>query len=109
MKRLVYLALIFSILPIYSSLAQGDTQATPTMIAVFPLKNLYGEVKYDSLSWVYADSLVAYLNGRTGSGTVYQLIPMDDLRDQMLAQNIDVRAPSYETDVWKMVKLLGAK
>jgi hypothetical protein len=110
MKRLVYLALLFTILPICASVAQTTaTQATPTIIAIFPLKNLYGEVKYDSLSWRYADSLVAYLNSRTGSGTVYQLISMDDIRDQMLAQNIDVRAPSYETDVWKMVKLLGAK
>jgi hypothetical protein len=103
MKRLVFLALLFTILPIYASMAQ------PTMIAVFPLKNLYGEVKYDSLAWSYADSLVAYLNGRDGSGAAYSLIPMDDLRDQMLALNIDVRAPSYETDVWKVVKALGAK
>jgi hypothetical protein len=108
MKRLVFLALLFAILPLYASVAQ-DGGATPTIIAMFPLKNLYGEVKYDSLAWSYADSLVAYLNSRPGSGTVYQLIPMDDLRDQLLAQNIDVRAPSYETDVWKVVKLLGAK
>lgn len=105
MKRLVYITLLFAFLPIYASLAQGTT----TLIAVFPLKNLYGEVKYDSLSWPYADSLVAYLNAQPGSGTTYQLIPMDDLRDQMLALNIDPRAPSYETDIWKVVKALGAK
>jgi hypothetical protein len=33
---------------------------------------------------------------------------MDDVRDQMLAQNVDVKSPSYETDVWRVAKLLGA-
>jgi hypothetical protein len=34
---------------------------------------------------------------------------MDDVRDQMLAQNVDIKSPSYETDVWTVAKLLGAK
>lgn len=82
--------------------------AKPVTIAFFPFKNLSGEVKYDSLSWAYADSLVAYLNLQSGAETVYHLVPMGDVRDQMLAQNVDVKSPSYETDVWTLAKALGA-
>lgn len=88
--------------------AQGAPQATAVTIAIFPFKNLSGEVKYDSLSWAYADSLVSYLNLQSGANTVYHLIPMGDVRDQMLAQNVDVKSPSYETDIWKLAQLLGA-
>ncbi len=105
MKRyLITAILLLALLPTAAALAQE-----PTVIAVFPLKNLYWEVKYDSLSWAYADSLVAYLNAQPNANKAYAIVPMDDLRDQMIAQNIDPRSPSYETDIWKIVKLLGAK
>lgn len=105
MKRLIYLPLLLL------TLAAGalKAQTSPTLIAVFPLKNLGGEAIYDSLGWKYADSLVAYLNTTENAGKVFSLIPMDDLRDQLLAQNIDPRSPSYETDMWRIAKLLGAK
>ncbi len=88
--------------------AQTAPASGPVTIAIFPFKNLSGEVKYDSLSWAYADSLYSYLKAQPGSGTVYSLVTMDDVRDQMLAQNVDVKSPSYETDVWGLAKALGA-
>jgi len=89
--------------------AQTAAQGDPTMIAVFPLKNLYDDAQYDDLIWSYADSLVSYLNTKEGAGKTFAILPMDDLRDQMLAQNIDPNSPSYETDVFKILKLLGAR
>lgn len=87
---------------------RAQVGAGPTTIAIFPLKNLSGEVKYDSLSWKFADSLAVVLNAKPESGKNYHLVSMDDVRDQMLAQNVDVKSPSYETDVWRIAKLLGA-
>ncbi|MEP7218077.1 MAG: hypothetical protein ABI876_04130 [Bacteroidota bacterium] len=104
MKRFLYVSLILALFSAGAAIAQE-----PTIIAIFPLKNLGGEVIYDSLSWKYADSLEAYLNSKAESGKVFKMISMDDLRDQMLAQNVDIKSPSYETDIWKIVKLLGAK
>jgi hypothetical protein len=108
MKRYFCLTLLLAILP-FTPVAAQTEGSEPALIAMFPMKNLYGEVKYDSLGWTYADSLVAYLTSRDGAGKEYTFISMDDIRDQMIALNIDVRAPAYETDVWKVVKLLGAK
>jgi hypothetical protein len=81
----------------------------PTTIAIFPFKNLSGEVKYDSLSWSFADSLAVALGAKPEAGKAFNLVSMDDVRDQMLAQNVDIKSPSYETDVWTVAKLLGAK
>lgn len=106
--RRILIALLFTLVAFGGAAAQ-PTADEPVVIAIFPLKNLYWEVKYDSLSWAYADSLYNYLNSRPNAGKLYTLIPMDDLRDQMIALNIDPRAPAYETDIWKVVKLLGAK
>ncbi|MBS1911596.1 MAG: hypothetical protein JST22_06400 [Bacteroidetes bacterium] len=105
MKRLLSLLLLAVALP----LGSVHAQSAPVKILVFPLKNLYGEVKYDSLAWTYADSLVSYLNHRPNASASYAIVSMDDIRDQMIALNIDVRAPSYETDIWKIAKALGAK
>jgi hypothetical protein len=111
MKRLLYFPLFLLALATGALEAQTSptTQPSPTTIAVFPLKNLGGEAVYDSLGWKYADSLVAYLNTKENAGKVYSLISMDDLRDQLLAQNVDPRSPSYETDMWRIAKLLGAR
>lgn len=85
--------------------AQDDDVA---VIAIFPFKNLYGEVQYDDLGWEYADSLEAYLNRQAGAGTRYEVVSNIDVRDQLLAQNVDVKSPSYETDVWTIAEALDA-
>lgn len=109
MKRPFILALLFAILGYGFVSAQTSTQAGPTMVAVFPLKNLYDDAKYDELIWNYADSLVSYLNSKPGAGETFSLLPMDEIRDQMLALNVDPQAPAYETEIFKIVKALGAK
>jgi len=110
MKRFFFsLALVLALLPSGILSAGPALQDEPTMIAVFPMKNQSSDVRYDSLAWSYADSLVAYLNTQQGAGTTFTLLPMNDLRDQMLALNVDPRSPSYETDVFRIVKALGAK
>jgi hypothetical protein len=105
MKKILLPLLLFVLLSLPVVLRAQDN---PTMIAIFPLKNLSGEVKYDDLGWKYADSLAAVLGSKPGSGKSFSLVSMDDVRDQMLAQNVDVKSPSYETDVWRVAKLLGA-
>lgn len=109
MKYSTILALTFvsllSLFPLAAS-AQGD--AKPVVIAIFPFKNLYGEVQYDDLGWAYADSLEVYLNAQAGAGTTYEVLSNIDVRDQMLAQNVDVKSPSYETDVWTIAEALEA-
>lgn len=110
MKRFLFsLALVLALMPSGILSAEPEPQTEPTLIAVFPMKNQSSDVRYDGLSWSYADSLVAYLNRQEGAGTTFALLPMDDLRDQMLALNVDPKSPSYETDVFKIVKALGAK
>ena len=86
----------------------GANAQSPARIAVFPFKNLGGEVIYDSLSWAYTDSLVKYLNASAPAGTAYTMIPVEDIRREMVAKNIQVSTPSYETDVWDLAKSLGA-
>lgn len=105
MKRFFLLTLLATVaIPIVAF-----AQPAPTKVALFPFKNLYWEVKYDSLAWTYADSLYSYLTTRPDAASKYEIIPMDDLRDQMLALNIDPRSPSYETDIFKVVTALGAR
>jgi len=108
MKSLLALVVVIGATAFSTLSAQGEG-TPPVAVAIFPFKNLYGYVAHDSLSWPYADSLYAWLNGQPPAGVRYQLIPMDDIRDQMLAQNVDVKSPSYETDVWKIAKSLGAR
>ncbi len=81
---------------------------SPGRIAVFPFKNLGGEAIYDSLSWAYTDSLVRYLNAAAPAGELYTMIPVEDIRREMAAKNIQSSTPSYETDVWDLAKSLGA-
>jgi hypothetical protein len=102
MKKLFLLPLFLLLISV------GASAQTPIRIAIFPFKNLTGEVKYDSLSWAYTDSLVKYLNTKEPAGILYTLVPVEEIRDQMLALNIDQKSPSYETDVWELAKLLGA-
>ena len=104
MKQLLALALLATLCINTHSLFAQDA----VTIAIFPFKNLGGEVKYDDLSWSFADSLQNYLNASELAGKSFNLVAMDDLRDQMLAQNIDVKSPSYEADVWEVAKALGA-
>jgi hypothetical protein len=104
MRRSILLALLLAIM--------GTTTAAlaqePVVIAIFPFKNVTGEVKYDDLGWSYIDSLQNYLNASPLAGTVFTLVPVNDIRDQMLAQNIDIKSPSYEGDVWMAAEALGA-
>jgi hypothetical protein len=104
MRRTILLTLLLAII--------GTTTAAlaqePVVIAIFPFKNVTGEVKYDELGWTYIDSLQNYLNASPLAGKAFTLIPVSDIRDQMLAQNIDVKSPSYEGDVWMAAEALGA-
>ena len=92
-----------------SALAQSASGSEPVVIAIFPFKNVTGEVKYDELGWSFADSLEKYLNTSELAGKEFTLVPTSDIRDQMLAQNVDVKSPSYEGDVWMVAEALGAK
>ncbi len=105
-QYILSIALLLALVP-FAVLSAQD--AAPVSVAVFPLKNSYGEVKYDSLTWSYADSLASYLSLQTGAGTDFTIMPMDDIRDQMLALNVDPNSPSYESDIIKIVKALGAQ
>jgi TolB-like protein len=110
----ILLLLAFLLAPGFALTAQEPEEAPATMapepavIAIFPFKNLYGEVRFDDLSWDYADSLESWLNAQPGAGETFKLIPNIDVRDQLLAQNVDVKSPSYETDVWEIGEALGA-
>lgn len=108
MKRLLLLSLAITAVAAAPLSAQEGT-AEPVTVAIFPFKNLHNAVEHEELSWSYADSLHNWLMAQEPAGTRYTIISMDDIRDQMLAQNVDVKSPSYETDVWKIAKALGAK
>ncbi len=90
------------------SISLQAQESKPTVIAIFPFKNLHNAVEHNDLSWEYADSLEAALNAMEGNGTAYTIIPNVDVRDQLLAQNVDISSPSYETDVWTLAELLEA-
>ena len=83
-------------------------QSSPTIIAIFPLKNLGGEAIHDSLGWQYTDSLIAYLNTKPNAGTVYTLIPLDTLREQFKIHHLVPGTPNYENDMWTLVRKMGA-
>jgi hypothetical protein len=108
MRRSILLTLLLAIVGTTASALAQDGAAQPVTIAIFPFRNVTGEVKYDELGWTFIDSLENYLNATAGAGTSFKLIPVDDIRDQMLAQNIDVKSPSYEGDVWMVAEALGA-
>lgn len=106
MKYCTILALaIVALCTTLPATAQTDEKS---VIAIFPFKNLYGEVQYDDIGWEYADSLEAWLNRQEAANTKFEIIPNIDVRDQMLAQNVDVKSPSYETDVWTIAEALEA-
>ena len=88
------------------SLFAQDTETA--VIAIFPFKNLYGEEQYDDMGWTYVDSLEIWFNEQEGAGEKFEIVPMIDVKDQMLAQNVDVKSPSYETDVWTIAEALEA-
>ena len=88
---------------------QGFAQENdPIAIAIFPFKNLHNDVEFNGISWEYADSLEAVLNRSAGAGVLFELIANEDVRDQLLAQNVDITSPSYETDVWTIAEALEA-
>ncbi len=101
---------VFAVLALFfsGSLALFAQDADKPVIAIFPFKNLYGEEQYESLSWSYADSLEAWFNEQESVGEEFELIPNIDVQDQMLAQNVDTKSPSYETDVWTIAEALEA-
>ncbi len=105
MKRYLFSIAALLVLAAGITHAQG---AKPVTVAIFPFKNLTGEVVYDDLSWNFADSLYAYFLLKPESETIFHVVPMDDVRDQMLALNVDVKSPSYENDVWQVAQALGA-
>jgi hypothetical protein len=96
------LTVIFTSIPAF---AQEDE---PVVIALFPFKNLDGVAKYDGLSWTFIDSLEVVINAHPNAGSTFELIPVEDVQDQMLAMNVEVSSPSYETDVFEIAKRLGA-
>ena len=109
---------IFSLLLVVCALAalptftfaQDEGQSDgPVIIALFPLKNQPGEVIYDDLGWEFADSLYNYLSAKEDAGTRYELVPTIDVRDQMLALNVDIKSPSYETDVYTIAEAFEAR
>ena len=83
-------------------------EAEPVVIAIFPFKNLHNDDQFDGLSWEYADSLESVLNRSEGNGSTFELVENIDVRDQLLAQNVDIKSPSYETDVWTIAEALEA-
>lgn len=109
MKRTILLTVLLAIAGTIANAAAQDATPEPVVIAIFPFQNVTGEVKYDELGWTYIDSLENYLNATAQAGTTFTLIPVDDIRDQLLAQNIDVKSPSYSGDVWSVAETLGAK
>lgn len=108
MKRLLLLSLVTAAVAAVPLMAQEET-AEPVAVAIFPFKNLHNAVEHEDLAWSYADSLQNWLMTQEPAGTRYTIISMDEIRDQMLATNVDVKSPSYETDVWKVARALGAK
>jgi hypothetical protein len=109
MRRSILLTLLVAMIATTATTVAQDAPSEPVTIALFPFRNVTGEVKYDDLGWTFIDSLQNYLNATELAGTTFTLIPVDDIRDQMLAQNIDVKSPSYEGDVWMVAEALGAK
>lgn len=109
MKRSILFTLLLAIVGTTATSIAQDAASEPVVIALFPFRNVTGEVKYDELGWTYIDSLEDYLNASPEAGKSFTLIPVSDIRDQMLAQNIDVKSPSYEGDVWMVAEALGAK
>ncbi len=106
MKYCTILALaIVALCATVPATAQTDKKS---VIAIFPFKNLYGEVQYDDIGWEFADSLEVWFNAQEGANTKYEIVSNIDVRDQMLAQNVDVKSPSYETDVWTIAEALEA-
>ena len=99
----VIIALFFS-----GSITLFAQEADKPVIAIFPFKNLYGEEQYDDLGWSYADSLEVWFNRQEGADKQFELIANIDVQDQMVAQNVDVKSPSYETDLWTIAEALGA-
>ena len=99
----IFIALFFS-----GSLSLFAQDVDKPVIAIFPFKNLYGEEQYDDLGWSYADSLEVWVNQQEETGKDFELIANIDVKDQMLAQNVDVKSPSYETDVWTIAEALEA-
>jgi|GEM_PF-2032231 len=83
-------------------------QTAPPTVVVFPLKNVRNNAQHDTLSWMFADSLYSQLAANPEAGAAYTLISMDDLRDQIIAQNVDIKSPSYDSDLWKIAGALGA-
>ena len=80
------------------------------VVAIFPFKNLSGEVKYDSLMFSFSDSLEQFFNKNFPlESHSYKIIPMQDVKDQIAALNIDLKGITYETKTWEVAKLLGAE
>ncbi|MBC8145027.1 MAG: hypothetical protein H7X80_05535 [bacterium] len=107
--KIILPAIVLFVIASSTLLSQAPPPSEPVLIALCPFKNVTGEVKYDSLGWTFVDSLQIYLNSSELAGKEFTLVPMDDIRDQMLAQNVDVKSPSYEGDVWMVAEALGAK
>ena len=79
MRRSILVTLLLAVIATTATAIAQDAAAEPVVIAIFPFRNVTGEVKYDDLGWTYIDSLENYLNATAQAGTSFKLIPVDDI------------------------------
>lgn len=78
-------------------------------VAVFPFRNMDGNLKLNIWCYQLQDSLMKALIKANEGAAMYAIVPADSIEMMLTELNIDPSNPQYETDMWTVAKKLNCK
>lgn len=76
-------------------------------VAVFPFRNMDGQIEYNIWCTRLSDSLSVALQQEDPDRKAFSVVPSDSVADVLAEMNLDPGNPQYETDKWKAAERLG--
>ncbi len=70
-------------------------------VAVFPFRNMDGQIEYNIWCVRLSDSLAVALQQEDPERAVFSIVPSDSVAEILAEMNLDPGNPQYETDKWK--------
>ncbi|GAB1430425.1 hypothetical protein MASR2M18_12580 [Ignavibacteria bacterium] len=94
---------IFSIAVVFMAI----TAAAQERVAVFPFRNMDGQMEYNIWRERLSDSLTIALQQEDMEYKAFYIVPSDSVAEILAAMNLDPNNPQYESDKWKAATQLN--
>lgn len=76
-------------------------------VAVFPFRNMDGQMEYNIWRERLSDSLAISLEKEDSEHKAFYIVPSDSVAEVLAAMNLDPNNPQYESDKWKAAAQLN--